>query len=84
MVCEGRLAGLRCCVFEQTAPRFIETKTQTMNLQEFVRDENIRRYQRLLSTSRDETERQTILTLLTEAIAKQNSQVVQNCQRLAE
>jgi hypothetical protein len=46
-----------------------------MNLQEFVRDENIRRYRRFLSTSKDETERQTILKLLSEAIGKQNSQI---------
>jgi hypothetical protein len=50
------------------------TEKQVMNLHDFVQDENIRRYQRLLSTSKDDAERQTILKLLTEEIAKRNNQ----------
>lgn len=44
-----------------------------MNLEDFVRDENIRRYRRILKTSKDEAERQTILKLLTEEIAQRNN-----------
>jgi len=75
MVCAGSLAKLKCCAFGQTASRFIEAGKRAMNLQEFVRDQNIRRYRRFLSTSKAETERQTILKLLSEAIDKENSQI---------
>jgi hypothetical protein len=59
---------------QQTASHAIRTEKQVMNLHDFVQDENIRRYQRLLSTSKDDAERQTILKLLTEEIAKRNNQ----------
>jgi hypothetical protein len=59
---------------QQTASHAIRTEKQVMNLHDFVQDENIRRYQRLLSTSKDDAERQTILKLLTEEMAKRNNQ----------
>ena len=55
-----------------------------MNLHDFVQDENIRRYQRLLSTSKDDAERQPILKLLTEEIAKRNSQTGRKMQQLSD
>lgn len=38
----------------------------------FLRSQNIARYRRILKAPKDETERQTILTLLTEKIARQD------------
>ena len=69
---------------QQTASHAIRTEKQVMNLHDFVQDENIRRYQQLLSTSKDDAERQTILKLLTEEIAKRNSQTGRKMQQLAD
>ncbi len=55
-----------------------------MRLDDFVRDENIRRYRRILERSTDAIERQTILRLLTEEIAARSSQQLQTLLKRAE
>ncbi len=53
---------------QQTTSRVYRIAEGTMNLEDYVRHENIRRYRRILKTCKDETVRQTILELLTEEI----------------
>ncbi len=81
--CVTRLKALSCHA-SHSSSRVIGTEKQAMNLEDFVRDENIRRYRRILKMSKDETERQTVLKLLTEEIAQRNNKTGPKPPDLAE
>jgi len=59
------------CVRQQPAAE--TRKNPWMKLDEFVRAANVERYRRMLGESTDDAERQTILKLLSEEIARQDT-----------
>ncbi len=60
---------------QQTTSRVLKSTEAAMNLEDYVRDENIRRYRRILKTCKDDMVRQTILELLTKEIGQRNGKI---------